>query len=205
MSDAPDPNAEAGRNPTRETHDDPQRNAGLEHRLLNLVRSWLRRSREASAAHTEAALDRASYESFPASDPMAPAASQSEREPTLEEIDCTMSVATLVFRCAGREGPRTEAAAPDWTIEGDAPGGGRIRMRIWVEDADAAADVPSALELEPVHASMQAHRHERRVAGERRTVSRKLLDGFERRRLPRRETASGKQAGAVGGTATSSR
>ena len=101
MSDAPDPNAEAGRNPTRETHHDPQRNAGLEHRRLNLVRSWLRRSREASAAHTEAALDRASYESFPASDPMAPAASQS-------------------------------------------------------------------VELEPVHASMQAHRHERRVAGERR-------------------------------------
>lgn len=195
MSDAPNPDAEAGRDPTRETQDDPQRDLRLEHQLLNLVRSWLRRTREASAVHTEAALDRASFESFPASDPVAPAASQTEREPSLEEIDCTMSIATLVFRCAGRDGPRVDRPEPAWTIEGDAPGAGRLRVRIWVEDADAAADVPSALELEPVHASMRPQMHERRVAGERRTVSRKLPDGFERRRHQRRGAASGAHAG----------
>jgi hypothetical protein len=205
MSDAPDPEAEAGKDPTRTMRDDPKRDLQLEQQVLNLIRSWLRRTREASAARTEAALDRASFESFPASDPVAPAASQSERAPALEEIDCTMSVGTLVFRSAGVDGPRTDRLEPEWTIEGDASGGGRIRMRIWVEDAGAAADVPSALELEPVHASLRARNLERRVVGERRTVSRKLSDGFDRRRQQRRGATAGTPSGNGRGVGSGAR
>lgn len=202
MSDAIRPGSEAGQDPTRETEGDPERDPQFERQLLNLVRSWLRRTREASAARTEAALDRASFESFPASDPVAPAAPQSEREPALEEIDCTMSLATLVFRCAGHDGPRIDRPAPAWTIEGDAPGGGRLRLRIWAED-DEAAGVPSALELEAVHATMRTRKTERRSVGERRTMLRKLPDGFERRRHQRRGATSGAATGSGNGAGSS--
>lgn len=202
MSDAIRPGSEAGQDPTRETEGDPKRDPQFERQLMNLVRSWLRRTREASAARTEAALDRASFESFPASDPIAPAAAQREREPALEEIDCTMSLATLVFRCAGHDGPRVDRPAPAWTIEGDAPGGGRLHLRIWAED-DEGAGVPSALELEPVHASMRAQNTQRRRVGERRTISRQLPDGFERRRHQRRGAASGAETGNGDGAGAS--
>jgi hypothetical protein len=168
--------------------EDPLHDARLEHQVLNLVRNWMRRRREASAAHTEAAIDRGSFESFPASDPVAPAISTAEHAPALEEIDCTMCPDELVFRCAT---PETDGSRPPpaWTIEGDAPGGGRLRLRVWVDDTKATGAVPQPLELEPVHASIRPRQHERRGGGERRNQSRAMPSGFDRRVAERRVAA----------------
>jgi hypothetical protein len=180
-TDTPRPEASPGQAPPRA----PAGDARLERQVLGLVRNWLRRAREASAARTEAAIDRGSFESFPASDPVAPAVSSTDREPALEEIDCTMHVDRLEFRCAPRE-PDASRPPPASTIEGDAPGGGRLRLRIWVDDEAPAESVPQALELEPVHASIRARRHERRGGGERRTSGRAMPAGFDRRVAERR-------------------
>jgi hypothetical protein len=195
MSDAPHPAAEAGQDPTRDTGDDPLPDTQFEHQVVNLLRSWVRMTRQAASAHTEAALDRASFESFPASDPAAPAAMPNDRGPTLQEIDCTMSVGHLVFECAPRADPpiRDDRPPAAWTIEGDAPDGGRLRVRVWVDDATPESTVPATLELEPVHASMRPNHSERRQRSERRVGSRKMPDGFDRRRMRRRD-AGGAQA-----------
>ena len=178
MSDTP--------RPTRSTATtDDVADARLEDQLLHLVRGWLRRSREASAAHTEAAIDRASFESFPASDPVAPAAASSARQPALEEIDCTMRPGLLEFRCAS-DTPDPSRPPPAWTIEGDAPGGGALRLRVWVDDDAPQEAVPSTLELEPVHASIRASQPDRRSGDERRALSRSMPAGFDRRRSVRR-------------------
>jgi hypothetical protein len=198
MSDAPNPAAEAGQDPTRDARDGTRHDTRLEHQVVNLLRSWMRMTRQAATAHTEAALDRASYESFPASDPVAPAAAPNDRRPTLEEIDCTMSVGHLVFECSPRaDAPvRDDRPPPAWTIEGDAIDGGRLRVRVWVDDAAPEAAVPTTLELEPVHASMRAQRSERRVTAERRTATRTMPDGFDRRRTHRRGAGQPAQGAA---------
>jgi hypothetical protein len=177
MTDTPRPEASSGQAPPRAS---AATDARLEHQVLALVRNWLRRAREASAARTEAAIDRGSFESFPASDPVASAGSSTDREPSLEEIDCTMRTDRLEFRCAPRE-PDASRPPPASTIEGDAPGGGRMRLRIWVDDASPESGVPQSLELEPVHASIRPRQHERRVGAERRTSVRKMPAGFDRR------------------------
>jgi hypothetical protein len=190
MSDAPRRSAQADQDPTRDTAE-AGRDQRLEQQVVNLLRSWIRRSREAASVHTEAALDRASFESFPASDPVAPAAASNDRRPSLEEIDCTMSTGELVFRCASPAGSATrdDRPPPASVIEGDTADGGRIRVRVWVEDAAPGDAVPSTLELEPVHASLKPNQHERRVGAERRTASRKMPQGFDRRQATRRGAA----------------
>jgi hypothetical protein len=193
MSDAPNPAPESGQDPLRDAHDDTLRDAQLEQQVLNLVRSWLRRSRESDAARTEAAIDRASFESFPASDPVAPAVASAERAPTLEEVDCTMTPRELVFRCAPRE-PDAGRPPPAWTIEGATGDGGRLRLRVWVDDAPPEAAVPATLELEPEHASIRARREERRSGEERRTLERSMPAGFDRRTAQRRADARAAQA-----------
>ena len=97
------------RSAAREAAADPPRDARLEEQLLSLVWGWMRRAREASAARTEAAIDRGSFESFPASDPVAPAVSTAEHEPGLEEIDCTVDAPQSLAGLAQLERTRRDA------------------------------------------------------------------------------------------------
>ena len=55
--------------------DDALADPTMSRQVLDLLRGWVRRSGEASGAVTEAAIDRGSFESFPASDPVASARS----------------------------------------------------------------------------------------------------------------------------------
>jgi hypothetical protein len=176
-TDTPDTASPAGQS--------PQRDALLERQVLDLVRDWMRRTLESEAANTEAAIDRGSFESFPASDPVAPATATSDRAPACVEFDCTMRRRELVFRCATRE-PDAHRPPPAWTIEGDHGDGCRMTLRVWVEDEPAEGPVPSTLDLEPVHASMRPRQRERRTGTERRTGDRTMPAGFDRRRAGRR-------------------
>jgi hypothetical protein len=187
MTDTPSPEPSPGAPcpPADATSD-----ARLEMQVLALVSDWLHRSREASAAHTEAAIDRGSFESFPASDPVAPAGSSTDREPGLEEIDCTMRLGLLEFRCAAHE-PDASRPPPASTIEGEAPDGRRMRLRVWVDDMQAGHGVPQSLELEPVHASLRARLQERRAGADRRSLTRAMPQGFDRRVAPRRAPGDG--------------
>jgi hypothetical protein len=173
----PDPASPAGQSPLSDAH--------LEGQVLDLVRDWMRRTHENEAAHTEASIDRGSFESFPASDPVASAVATSDRTPAFVEFDCTMRRRELVFRCATRE-PDAHRPPPAWTIEGDPGDGSRLTLRVWVEDEPAEGPVPSTLDLEPVHASIRPRQHERRVGAERRTGDRTMPAGFDRRRTGRR-------------------
>jgi len=206
MSDAPRRKPESGQDPTRETRDTTLREAHLERQVLNLFGNWLRRTHEASGAHTEAAIDRASFESFPASDPVAPAAASNDRSPALEEIECTMSPGELVFRCAPsgeRQGP-DDRPPPAWSSEGDLSDGRRILLRVWVTDAGARDTVPDTLELEPEHASLRARGNDRRSGHERRVRSGKAPGGVERRHALRR-VSEGAAPAASAATATRAR
>jgi hypothetical protein len=182
MTDTPRPEPNSGQDPTRTS---AHGSTGLEHQVLGLVRNWLRRSHEASGARTEAAIDRGSYESFPASDPVAPAGSSTDREPALEEIDCTMRTDSLEFRCASRE-PDATRPPPASIIEGDAPGGIRMRLRVWVDGEPPEAGIAQSLDLDPAHASIRPRQAERRAGGERRTRPRAMPAGFDRRVAERR-------------------
>jgi len=182
MTDTPRPEPSSGQDPARTS---AHGGAGLEHQVLGLVRNWLRRSHEAGAARTEAAIDRGSYESFPASDPVAPSGSSTDREPALGEIDCTMRTDSLEFRCASRE-PDASRPPPASIIEGEAPGGNRMRLRVWVDGEPPEAGIARSLELDPAHASIQPRQAERRAGGERRTSPRPMPAGFDRRFAERR-------------------
>lgn len=189
------------RRPARAAGEDGTRehavaDAGFEDKLLELVRNWMRKAREAASDRTEAAIDRASFESFPASDPVAPAAASTDREPALEEVDCTMECDRLVFRCAPRE-PDAHRAPPAWTLEGRAPDGGRMLLRVWIDDTPREQAVPQTLTLEPVHASIRARQHERRSSAERRVAHRSMPAGFDRRRAERRIAGGGAGAPAA--------
>lgn len=172
----------------------PARAARLDRALRELADRWLRRAREAEAARVEAALDRGSFESFPASDPVAPASGPSERGPASAEVDCRLSADQLVFRLAPRE-PDAGRPPPTWTVEDDVGDGGRVRLRVWVEDAGAADGVPAPLALEPVHASIRPRQHERRSGAERRAGSPPMPAGFDRRRGERRDAAAAPTTG----------
>ena len=189
MSDATRSNPESARDPTRETRDTTLREAQLERQVLNLFGNWLRRTHEVSGAHTEAAIDRASFESFPASDPVSPAAASNDRSPALEEIECTMSPGELVFRCAGGERHAPEDRPPPaWSSEGELSDGRRIRLQVWVDDVGARDAVPDTLALEPEHASLRARGEDRRNQRERRRRSGKPPGGTDRRHAQRRMT-----------------
>jgi hypothetical protein len=112
--------ADPRRDPTHDARDTTLRDAHLEREVLNLFGSWLRRTHEASSAHTEAAIDRASFESFPASDPVAPAAASNDRSPALEEIECTLSAGEPVLRCAQTEGELSDGRRGGQERRGDA-------------------------------------------------------------------------------------
>lgn len=191
MTDTPRPEPSSGQDPARTS---AHGGAGLEHQVLGLVRNWLRRSHEAGAARTEAAIDRGSYESFPASDPVAPSGSSTDREPALEEIDCTMRADSLEFRCASRK-PDATRPPPASIIEGEAPGGIRMRLRVWVDGEPPEAGIAQPLELDPMHSSICPRQVERRAGGERRTSPRPMPAGFDRRFAERRARDG---AGATG-------
>jgi len=174
---SPDPDDAAGQ--------DRRRDASLEHQVLELVRNWMRRHREHAAARTEAAINRGSFESFPASDPVASATATGDHTPALGEIDCTMRRNELVFRCAALE-TDPDRPPPAWTIEGDTGDGSRLKLRVWVEDLPEEGPVPAMLQLEAVHASIRPRQHERRDGAERRTASRAMPAGFDRRHSARR-------------------
>jgi hypothetical protein len=176
---SPDPASAAGQ--------DPRRDASLEHQMLDLIRNWMRRNREHAAARTEAAIDRGSFESFPASDPVAPTTDTGDHAPAIGEVDCTMRRNELVFTCAVREAD-PDRPPPAWTIDGDAGDGTHLRLRVWVEDTPEDGPVPATLRLEPVHASMRPRQQERRAGAERRTQHRTMPAGFDRRRSERRAT-----------------
>lgn len=168
----------------------------LQRQLLALVRHWLRVSREANAARIDASIDRASFESFPASDPVAPAVATGELEPAVEAIDCTLSPGELRFRLAPHgDAPDALQPPPAFTIEGDADGEGHLRLRVWVEDVAPRDTVPGPLELEPVHASIRARQHERRSGRERRRGARPIPAGFDRRVGERRGAGADLRSG----------
>jgi len=158
----------------------------LERQVLDLVCNWLRLTREANAAHTDAAIDRGSFESFPASDPVASAVATSEREPTLQVLDCRLSPEVLTFHCAPHsDEPDALRPPPAYTLEGAIGDGSHLRLRVWVDDGPAHDPVPRNLTLEPVHASLRARQHERR-SGEERRVAAHAVAKRERRQAQRR-------------------
>jgi len=170
----------------------------LERLVLDLVCNWLRTSREADAAHTDAAIDRGSFESFPASDPVASAVATSEREPTLQVLDCRLSPGVLSFHCAPHgDEPDALRTTPAYLLEGTTPDGFHLRLRVWVDDAPARDSVPHNLTLEPVHASLRARQHERRNGDERR-VQATATPGRRERRLAQRRAGLRDDGGPAG-------
>lgn len=170
---------------------DPSRDAARVHPLLELVADWLRRARTAESTRVEATIDRGSFESFPASDPVATATATGERQPGLQAVDCTMRPDRLTFRLAPREA-ETGRPPPAWTVESEAGDGGRMSLRVWVLDgSEADTPVPAALELEPVHASLRPRGHDRRGGMDRRLAAGPMPAGADRRRGERRSRADG--------------
>jgi hypothetical protein len=194
MTHVPDPTSDSrGAGSAEDALSDPT----MSRQLLDLVRGWMRISGEASGAKTEAAIDRGSFESFPASDPVASAIATAERAPSEECVDCTMTVDALTFRRSGTNDTQGSRPPPAYTLEADVPGGGSLTIRVWVDDVAPQAAVPEALELEPVHASIRPRQQERRVGDERRAEERNMPAGFDRR-IAQRRSATGQTAGVNG-------
>ncbi|HYF60245.1 MAG TPA: hypothetical protein VEA81_14945 [Burkholderiaceae bacterium] len=188
MSDPRNPNAQAG---TSATADDVLQDPTLSRQVLDLVRGWVRRSGEASAAQTEAAIDRGSFESFPASDPVASAVATAERGPMVRTIDCTMTTDSLVFRICRGDDTASAGPPPAYVLDGEVPDGGRLSIRVWVDDAAPEATVPESLVPPAEHASLRPQQTERRSGDERRAQPRTMPAGFDRRLAQRRAASSG--------------
>jgi hypothetical protein len=151
--------------------------ASVDKRLLGIVHDWVDRAIEAERDHLEAELDRASFESFPASDPVAPAVTSQRRAPF--RIHCEVSGSRLSFSRAPRNEDPTGPAVrrdPSDTIEGTTASGARVRIEVHLQPDEAS---PESLELPPEHASAVARDEERRIGAERRIAERK--HGNERR------------------------
>jgi hypothetical protein len=138
--------------------------------LLGLLFDWIDQVQAAAREHLEAELDRASFESFPASDPAAPSMASQHRSAV--RIDCVVAEDRVTFTRALRTddtGPAVRGEATE-SIEGETPSGVRVSIdvRRRVEE-DAAA--PQSLELEPEHASILPRQEERRSGNDRRTAS----------------------------------
>ena len=84
-----------------------------EHKLVGVIWHWLRAYRVAEAARREALLDRASYDSFPASDPVAPAAS-ADPDGTLASYAWTWGDGTEAG--SGASATHAYAAAGTYTV-----------------------------------------------------------------------------------------
>lgn len=153
----------------------------LEKQLLKLVSNWIRSVREAEDTRVEADIDHAVFETFPASDPISPAAASDERASRVEEIDCVIDGATLTLSAAAH-GDAVHGGRPHaYMIEGDLPEGGLLRLRVWVEATPQEEAVPSALQVPAEHASIRAMGEDRRRGQQRRQANREMPGGFDRR------------------------
>lgn len=132
--------------------------AELEHKLAGIVLRWVRAFREAETARLQAAVDRASYDSFPASDPVAPAASvESDNAP--QEIECVINGDCLTLRCLPRGATasnRASAGDGDLSFDGQLPDGGMLHVRVVVQSLPSAEEAversEATLPARPVHA-----------------------------------------------------
>jgi hypothetical protein len=166
-----------------------QGSRAVDRHLLGIVLEWIDRVQVADREHVEAELDRASFESFPASDPVAPSLA-SQRRSTVR-IDCEVSEDRLTFCRALRTddptGPEVRGEPTD-TLEGETPSGVRVRISVRTRAVDPQDAVPESLELPPEHASIDARQQERRIGSERRVRSQR--PGNERRSGTERRCAS---------------
>jgi hypothetical protein len=140
-----------------------QQGPSLDKQLLEIVYDWIERVQEAEREHLEAEIDRASFESFPASDPASPAtASQGESK---VRIDCELGADRLVFSRALRTddptGPDVRGE-PVGTIDGETPSGVRVRIGIRHPLHETEETTPENLELPPEHASIAPKIHKGR-------------------------------------------
>jgi hypothetical protein len=123
-------------------------------RLGQLVLDWLSRMQEAERAYVEAELDRASFESFPASDPMSPATA-AHRQTTLK-VDCVIDDDRIAFTRALRTDDAASPAAGRpvlETLDVEGPDGTHIEITLRQGKGDEhAAREPLELPLE--HASL---------------------------------------------------
>lgn len=133
-------------------------NAELEHKLAGVVLRWVRAYREAETARLQAMVDRASYDSFPASDPVAPAAS-AESNDAPQEIECVINGACLTLRCLPRgatASKQTPVGDGDLSFDGQLPDGGMLHVRVLVQSLPSAEEAveksEATLPTEPVHA-----------------------------------------------------
>ena len=129
-----------------------------EHKLVGVIWHWLRAYRVAEAARREALLDRASYDSFPASDPVAPAAS-ADPETDDQSIECVIDNDQLTLRCLPRgstPAPQANGGEPDLEFEGSRPDGGQLHVRIHLRSVPSAQGAVERSEAtlpdDPVHA-----------------------------------------------------
>lgn len=129
----------------------------LEHKLAGVVLRWVRAYREAEAARRQASIDRASYDSFPASDPVAPATSM-EADDAPQEVECVIKGDCMTLHCLPHGARTSQGSAPgsDLSFEGELPDGGLLRVQVRVEALPSAQtaveDSEGNLPSEPVHA-----------------------------------------------------
>lgn len=124
-------------------------------RLLAVLYEWIDRVQEADREHLEAELDRGSFESFPASDPVASAVATQRR--TTVRIECEIDDDRLTFsrglRTEDPGGPDVHGALSAM-LEGETPSGVRVRIAIHSRDGDQTATTPENLAIPPEHASI---------------------------------------------------
>lgn len=129
----------------------------LDDRLLATVLDWIGRLEQAESELLEAELDRASFESFPASDPVAPAVASSRRRSALR-IDCEIADDRLVFSRALRTDDAASVATrgePDEVIEGESHSGVQISLALSHADRTPDNSTPQPIELPAEHASLR--------------------------------------------------
>ena len=164
----------------------------MEQKLAAVIGHWLRANRVAEAARREAVLDRASYDSFPASDPIAPAA-LCDPETDAQQLECVIDGDELTLRCAprGATAPDQVARVPTLTLQGERSDGGRLEVRVHVRSMPSAEQAvghsEAALPDDPVHAGPVTGP----VAGERRWGERRA--GGTRRGIVPVERRSGRE------------
>ena len=129
----------------------------MQHKLAGVIWYWLQANRTAEAARRESMLDRASYDSFPASDPIAPAA-LCDPENEAQEVECVIDADRLTLRCVPQGATKADHAArePELEFESERPDGGRLHVRVHVcavPSAQNAVDQSDAtMPDRPVHA-----------------------------------------------------
>jgi hypothetical protein len=135
--------------------------------IASLVMGWIEDVQASNREHLEAELDRASFESFPASDPVAPA-STNQRASTLR-LECLVSDDRLTFRRTARsdDSASPERGAPYDRLELETPDGMVIIVEVR-RDNDTDEERLDPLELPPEHASIVSRQDERRSGEDRR-------------------------------------